>query len=157
MFAWIAIWLTTELTGRAQKNMVLCLLWRHKLLCNSTYVSRLDYSPFHEHVHCISFCHAYLWAAVEGCFFLSRTYQHCIVKAWHLRRLGVLTPRFNAEIVRDVAAKARVILLLFQSELSFYWSRWPADSLVIRVKNIVCVVSSIPSFSDHRPCLERSV
>ena len=32
-------------------------------------------------------------------------------------------PRFNAEIVTDVDAKARVILLLFQSELSFYWSR----------------------------------
>lgn len=156
MFARIAIWLTTELTGpSAEKHgSVLVVTSQTALQFN---LCRLDYSPFHAHVHYISFCHAYLWAAVDGCFFPSRTYQHCTVKAWHLRRLGVLTPRFNAEIVRDVAAKARVILLLFQSELSFYWSRWPADSLVIRVKNIVCVVSSIPSFSDHRPCLERSV
>ena len=35
-----------------------------------------------------------------------------------------------------------------------HWSLWPVASLVIRDSSIVCVISSIVLFSNHRPHME---
>ena len=40
-------------------------------------------------------------------------------------------------------------------DFCFYWSLGPAASILIRVSGIICVLSSIVSFSNHRPCLEK--
>ena len=37
----------------------------------------------------------------------------------------------------------------------FYWSLWPVASIAVKVRGIVCVVSTKVSFYSHRPCLER--
>ena len=40
-------------------------------------------------------------------------------------------------------------------ELYLYWSLRPVASIVTRVQGIVCVVPSVASFYNHKPCLER--
>ena len=39
--------------------------------------------------------------------------------------------------------------------LSCYWSLRPVASIVIAVSEIVCVVSSVAFFTNHRLCLKR--
>ena len=39
-------------------------------------------------------------------------------------------------------------------DLYFHWPRQAVASFVFRARGIVCVESSIVSFSNHRPCLE---
>ena len=66
----------------------------------------------------------------------------------HSPPISYRTPRFH-----EMAPTLSNLVAL--PDLYFCWALWPASSNVIRVKDIIWVVSSIVSFLNHRPtCLE---